>query len=173
MKHIATYGFGILLSTSLLLGCGGGTPQQGESAPSFALTDLEGQQHALEQYRGKLIMLYFWTDNCDICKREFPLVQQYYEEFQREDAPFEILAIYVGVEEDASKTFRETYGVTFPMLTDDAFEVIKAYNISATPTNYLINPQGKIARRIVGFLDKQQISSLLYNIQMNAQANGH
>jgi len=160
-----------LVALLSLAGCGGGTPQQGEVAPNFTLTDLQGDEHTLEEYRGKLVLLYFWTDNCDICKKEFPMVQDYYQEFQEEDAPFEILAIYVGTQQAASEEFKDDFGVTFPMLNDFSFDAVKKYNISATPTNYLVNPEGKIARRIVGYLDKQQVSSLLYNLRMNAKTS--
>ncbi|MDW7693201.1 redoxin domain-containing protein [Flammeovirgaceae bacterium SG7u.111] len=156
----------VFVFSAMFFSCGGPkTPKAGEFAPDFKLKGINGNDYTLSDYKGKLVLLYFWVDNCDICKKEFPVVQENYEELKGEG--FEILGIYIGDKTEPSKEFKEAYGVTFPMLVDETYKVIDEYNITASPTNYLVNPDGKIVRRIVGYLDKQQISSLLYNIKMN------
>jgi len=152
----------------VLLGCGGGaTPMPGEQAPDFTLTDLEGNTYRLsELYPNKLVMLYFWSDNCEICKKEFPSVEAYYRDLKKKN--FELLAIYIGNDPQPSREFKEQFNVTFPMLVDESAEILNTYNITATPTNYLINPKGVISKRVIGYVDRKQIESLLYNLKMNA-----
>jgi peroxiredoxin len=140
-----------------------GTPKVGDKAPEFLAEDLEGNAFRLSTYRGKLVMLYFWADNCDICKKEFPVIQDYYERLKVEN--FELLAIYIGTDKEATRTFRENFQVTFPMLIDDTGFVLNVYNINASPTNYLVNPDGTIVKRVVGFMDELQVKSLLFNLQ--------
>ena len=41
----------------------------GEQAPLFQLPDLEGKLHSLEDYLGWIVVLNFWSAECDWCKR--------------------------------------------------------------------------------------------------------
>ncbi|MEM6297636.1 MAG: redoxin domain-containing protein [Bacteroidota bacterium] len=136
----------------LLTACG--SDLRGKPAPDFERVDLDGELQALEKHRGKVVMLYFWADWCPTCKKEFPQTQEYYEELAGED--FELLAINVAQPKEASEAFREKYGATFPMLTDEKSEITDLYNVEILPTNYFIDPEGKIIRRIDGFVDKNQ-----------------
>ncbi len=160
--------FLFFLAAALLSACGGGsTPMPGDPAPDFMLADLEGNKWQLSQLaENKLVMLYFWSDNCDICKKEFPSVQEYYKRLRKDN--FELLAIYIGDNPAPSREFKEKFGVTFPMIVDESMEILNTYNITATPTNYLVNPEGKVVKRVIGYMDEQQITSLLYNLKMNA-----
>ena len=45
-------------------------------APSFALTDQNGAEHKLADYRGKVIFLIFWATWCGPCQREMPDIQK-------------------------------------------------------------------------------------------------
>lgn len=143
------------LALFLLAACGGsGKLGKGALAPDFQREDLSGESHSLTKHRGKVVMLYFWADWCPTCKKEFPQTEAYYKELYGDD--FELLAINVAQPREASEKFQETYGATFPMLTDENSEITKLYEVEVLPTNYFIDPEGKIIRRIVGFVDKNQ-----------------
>lgn len=157
---------GFLLLLTLLGACGKkGTPKPGEEAPAFSLPSLTQETHSLSDEKGKLVLLSFWTDNCDICKKEFPKIQEYYEQLPHEE--FEILAVYIGESATAPKDFKKNFNISFPILTSGQEVAFENYNVRATPTNFLISPEGKVIRKVVGFVDKQQIEGVLYNIKMN------
>ncbi|MEH0158000.1 redoxin domain-containing protein [Limibacter armeniacum] len=147
-----------------LLSCGGAkTPKPGETAPDFSLSSVDGQTYSLSGQKGKLTMVNFWTDNCDICKKEFPMIEKYYKELAGED--LEILAVYIGESKTAPEEFKQNFGISFPILTGGQEVAFGQYNVRATPTNFLINPEGKVIRKIVGFVDKQQIENLLKSLK--------
>ncbi len=149
-----------LLIISLLLSCQnmvGNRP--GNIAPDFQLSDLLGKEHQLSQYKGKVIMLHFWTDWCNACRAEFPRVEDYYRELKSDQ--FELLAINVGQAEDISADFQKDFDISFPMLTDPNSLTQKIYRVQAYPTNYFIDPEGRIIRRITGWVDKQQVEVII------------
>ena len=140
-------------------------PRQGEKAPDLELTDLNGKSHKLSEYKGKLVMLHFWTDWCEACRKEFPKLQQNYSEYQKEG--LEIIAVNVGQPTAVTKEFQDNFNVTFPMLTDEQNISTESYNVTAYPTNYLINEDGVIVRQIRGWLDGKQIHNLLHGMKVN------
>lgn len=151
----------ILLSVFLwitvhFMACNPNPLGKGNTAPNFKLKNLNGKQIGLSDYRGKVVLLHFWTDFCKSCRAEFPKIQEYYSNLQGED--FEILAVNVGQPLTTSKKFQKDFETTFPMLADTEGVMNDLYAINnAFPTNYFIAPDGKIIRKIVGWIPEKQI----------------
>lgn len=104
-------------------------------------------------------MLYFWADWCPACKKEFPETQEYYRKLKSDD--FELIAINVSQPREASEEFQRKYKATFPMLLDTDGKISKQYGIEELPTNYFIDPEGKVARRIVGWIGEPQVKVMI------------
>ncbi len=136
----------------------GGIPK-GEKAPDFETIDLHGNPHRLSDFKGKVVMLYFWADWCPACKKEFPETQEYYRKLKSDD--FELIAINVSQPRETSEEFQRKYKATFPMLLDTDGKISKQYGIEELPTNYFIDPEGKIARRIVGWIGEPQVKVMI------------
>ena len=155
MKYIQ-----MIICALLLAACSGEQGiERGEPAPDFTIYDVQGKPHRLSDYKGKVVMLYFWADFCPACEREFPETQKYYSELKGDD--FELLAINVGQAKKISQTFGSRFGATFPMLVDTASQVSKQYGVEQLPTNYFISPDGKVARRITGWVDANQVRVMI------------
>ncbi|NJO03404.1 MAG: redoxin domain-containing protein, partial [Bacteroidia bacterium] len=118
------------------------------------LRDVAERPHQLSNYRGKAVMLHFWTDFCVSCRAEFPRIQDYYEELESDQ--FELIAVNIGQPARISETFHKDFKTTFPMLVDDQGFMADLYAIKAYPTNFFIDPQGKIVRVIRGWVDKNR-----------------
>ena len=63
------------------------TPDAQTSAEQldFVLTDQNGKQVSLGDYRGKVIFLNFWATWCPPCQRELPHIQELYEKYRNSD----------------------------------------------------------------------------------------
>lgn len=131
----------------------------GAKAPNFITQDLENNTYQLEDYKEKVIMLYFWADYCPACKKEFPATQKYYQALQQKN--FELLAINVAQPAKSSERFRKKYGATFPMLLDTAGTIAKQYGVEELPVNYFIRPDGTVARKIIGWVNKNQVNVMI------------
>jgi peroxiredoxin len=131
----------------------------GNIAPDFKIKDINQQTQSLSQYKGKVVLLHFWTDFCQSCRAEFPLLQEAYESLKSAD--FELIVINIGQSGKISQDFKRDFKATFPMIADEQKITQDLYDIDTFPTNYFINPEGKIIRKIKGWLSKTQIEVII------------
>ncbi len=120
-------------------------------AQNFALKDLYGDEVHLEDYRGKVIFLNFWTTWCPACLVEMPSMQKLYREFKNKD--FIILA--VDMQEDSEKVmkFKEKFKLSFPIILDTDGVVASYYGVNAIPVTYLIDRGGYLFAAALGARD--------------------
>ena len=70
-------------------------------APAFTLNALSGQQAALSQYKGQVVMVNFWATWCGPCQQEMPLLDQMYKKYK--PAGFTLIGVNVDKEAPAVK----------------------------------------------------------------------
>ena len=125
------------------------TPVPGKvPAPDFALEDTEGKLHRLSDYRGKTVIINFWTTWCPPCREEIPSMNRAWNILK--DDGIVILAINVGEDEDTIFVFSADYPANFPLLLDRSGEVIAQWPVKGLPTTYVVAPDGTIAYRAIG-----------------------
>lgn len=123
-------------------------------APDFELPDMNGQPVRLSSFRGKTVVLNFWTKTCQPCLKEMPALQDLGKiAKQRGDV------VLVTVSTDAGPdAVRETLQVvmngeepSFPVLFDPDLEVVKdRFGTSLYPETWIIDPQGYVRARFDG-----------------------
>jgi len=128
-------------------------PYAGSPLPDFTLTDLQGQKHTLRSYHGKVVMLNFWATYCGPCIKEMPSMQRLNEKLA--DKPFTIIAVNMAEEKSDVEAFFTKYKikVTFPILLDPEGEAVEKWMISAVPTTFIIDKEGKIRYAMFGGLE--------------------
>jgi peroxiredoxin len=142
-------------------------PQGGRKmAPGFSLTDADGKQINLSDYRGKVVLLDFWATWCGGCKLEIP----WYMEFDKKYKSSGLAVIGVSMDDDgwkavkpflARKTDPETGGNTamkYPVVIGND-QLAKEYNLTSMPMTLLIDRQGKIALSHTGVVNKSDFES--------------
>jgi len=117
-------------------------------APPFSLSDLNGRTVSLSDYRGKVVMLYFWVTWCPHCQNELASVDLLHRELK--DGDFEVILVDIMEGKARVKKVVEERQYTAPVLLDEAGVATRAYHVMATPTVYLLNRQGAIMGRAVG-----------------------
>ncbi len=126
----------------------------GDPAPNFRLWDLEGEVVDLSTYRGSVVLLNFWATWCGPCRVEMPSMEVLYRHFNRKD--FEILAISTDAQGVAvTRPFRDSIGLSFPILHDSDYRVGVLYGARTLPMTYLIDRDGVIHSRVFGARDWQ------------------
>ena len=112
----------------------------------------------LNQFKGKVVLLEFWIQNCGYCISAVPNLNAIVEKFPKES--FQVIAINAhDTEEDIEKFFQRTqpkYKSVF-----DGGMVAEAYGISAYPSMVLLDKNGKVIYS--GRLDKDKIEVLIKN----------
>ena len=103
-------------------------------APDFAGTDLEGTEHALLQYQGRPLILYFWATWCPACRRDVKQIADVYE--KNKDSGVAFLSVSLDQDRQKLAEYVAEQGITFPVLFDGkGWEdpVARAYGVQATP----------------------------------------
>lgn len=127
-----------------------GTIAEGEFAPTFELTGMEGNRYSLQESlaHGPLLAAFFKV-SCPTCQYAFPFVERLYQQFRAKG--IQIWGICQDNARD-SRSFAKEYGATFPILIDDyPYETSRAYGIKFVPTLFLISPGGKVELVTDGF----------------------
>ncbi|MNX82726.1 Thiol-disulfide oxidoreductase ResA [compost metagenome] len=117
-------------------------------APEFAQMNTENKAVKLSDYRGKYVLVDFWASWCGPCRAENPKVLKAYNAFK--DKNFTVLGVSVDQERDREKWLKaiKDDGMPWMQLVDPNHDDPKGagnlYAIKAIPSNFLIDPQGKI-----------------------------
>ena len=69
-------------------------------APGFSLPETYGGSVGFESYRGRPVLLVFWTTSCGICRRELPAVSHVAPEFRSKGIG--VVAIHLGGADDVA-----------------------------------------------------------------------
>ncbi|USK73290.1 thiol-disulfide oxidoreductase ResA [Peribacillus frigoritolerans] len=137
--------------------------RKGSEAPNFVLTDMEGKEHKLSDYKGKGVFLNFWGTYCKPCEYEMPYMENQYKNFK--DQGVEILAVNVGESDYAVNNFITKHDLTFPVMIDKGREVENAYRVDILPVSFLVDKEGKVIDIITGALTEKSIQKHMERIK--------
>jgi thiol-disulfide isomerase/thioredoxin len=135
--------------------------QNPDAAPDFKLQTLDGKSLSLSSYSGRVILLNFWATWCGPCRMEIPdlieLQKQYKDSLQ-------IVSLLVDVDdvEDARK-FVAGAGFNYPVAVATPEVRMQYGGISALPTLFVLDTQGRIVQKHVGLSDPR-----LYELETRA-----
>ena len=127
--------------------------EAGAAAPAFKLpTFTSGQPVSLADYRGKVVLVDFWASWCSPCRQSLPLYGKLRENYAATD--FAIIAI--GLDEDVAdgKAFLAEHPIAYTTLQNPQGDVAKAFDLKGMPSSYLIDRDGIVRARHVGFEPK-------------------
>jgi thiol-disulfide isomerase/thioredoxin len=111
-------------------------------APAFTLENRAGGDLSLDKLKGRVVMINFWASWCGPCRQEFPALDQIYAKYK--PMGFEMVAINVESEKSDAERFLEKVPVSFPILFDPDNRVSGDYGVSAMPTTFLVDRQGRV-----------------------------
>ena len=138
-------------------------PEIGNIAPDFTLQTINGQSTALNEFRGKTVLLNFWVSSCSACVDEMPYFQTVFAGQTNEELV--VLAINCGESSQIVQSTIDGLGLTFPMLLDPDGMVCTDYKRGA-PTTFLIDGNGIIkAIRDEVFQNSEEIEIMLESQQ--------
>lgn len=143
----------------------------GDLAPEFAidrpegrleLTDLDGRPIRLADLRGKAVWINFWASWCPPCQFETPTIRALDEKYR--DRGLVIVAIQVQQTVEDGRRYAERYGLEFTIGADVTGSIFHAYRVFALPTQFFIDPEGRIRTIVNGPLDEQRATGLIESI---------
>jgi thiol-disulfide isomerase/thioredoxin len=126
------------------------------SAPSFEVLDLADKPAALADYRGKPLVVHFWATWCGVCRAE----QGSLDAIAREHAVLSIASQSGGAREVAA--YVAEHGVETRVLVDASSALAKRYGVTAYPTTFVLDPEGNIRFREVGYTTELGLRARLW-----------
>jgi thiol-disulfide isomerase/thioredoxin len=136
------------------------TPQK--STPSLKLHDLKGAPHALEDYRGKPVLLNFWATWCVPCAAEMPLLNEMQKQYQGK-----VVFIAASIDDEDMKPQIEAFikkhqGKALTVMIGATLDSLDDFGVNqGMPGTVFIDAEGKIVDRITGALKRPDLEQRL------------
>jgi thiol-disulfide isomerase/thioredoxin len=134
-------------------------------APNFTWTE-NGTKKSLNDLKGKVVLLNFWATWCGPCKKEMPDLSKISEELK--DKNFQMIGLNVFQQASAPKIedFLKSNPVSYTTVDGNedlvqAFAKASGNDMSAVPTTFILDKNGKIVETVVGGRDKDAFMKLI------------
>jgi len=135
----------------------------GSPMPPFAVADSKGQPVDITALKGKVVLVTFFASWCGPCKREFPVLVDLYKKFR--DRGFEVVAIGVDSTASLSLTFANQFSPTFPIVPDEASNLMGRFGVYGMPATFIADRDGIIRFKGDEFAPDVAISKLNATIE--------
>ncbi len=131
----------------------------GRIAPDWTMTEGGGRKHTLSEYRGKVVVLDFWSSWCPHCRDAMPTMQRLHDTYTDRG----VLLLGVNCRErtpiDAMAFVREK-GLTYPVVDGNALAV--QYRVGGLPAFYVIGRDGTLVYMHSGY--NEQVEAKLEEV---------
>lgn len=134
----------------------------GKPLPDLDLETMDGGRFKTAMTKGKVTYLTFFASWCGSCKRELPQVGDWADKLK--DRGFQVVAVGVDRNSSQSKTFVEQFNPTYPVALDPEAKSMGMFDINAMPTSFLVDRQGVVRHREVGF-KAEEVGLILRRIE--------
>lgn len=125
------------------------SPLIGRPAAPFALETFDGPRIALEDLRGRVVVVNFWASWCyPACYEEAPALERGWQSYK--DRGLVMVGINVQDKDEPARRFLAQFGHTFPNARDPAGRVSVDFGVYGVPETFFIDRAGRVRYKHVG-----------------------
>jgi peroxiredoxin len=138
----------LLVSALALTGCS--ETNSTAKMPSVQFTTLSGKTFNTDSLKGQVTLVNFWATSCTTCVKEMPMMVDTFNAYSAKG--YRMVAVAMDYDTPAFvSNFAQSRQLPFDVVHDQNGSIAKAFDgTKLTPTSYLIDKQGRIAKRYVG-----------------------
>jgi len=114
----------------------------------FVLSDLNGRQVRLSDFKGKVVLLDFWTTWCPDCRIEMPALEKLHQRLK--DRAFVLLAVDLRESQKSVRQFFSSHKLSFTALLDGNGQVGQSFGIRSIPTAFILDQDGAMIAKAIG-----------------------
>lgn len=135
---------------------------------TVAGTDFEGNEVSSADWAGDVVVVNTWYASCAPCRAEAP------DLVELADGKDGVRVLGINTEDDAgaAQAFQRTFDVPYPSIEDRTGEVIAGLNgvvpLQAVPTTVILDPEGKVAARVIGQAEGSTLEALVDEVLAEA-----
>ncbi len=131
---------------------------EGQPAPACELVDLDGTPVQLQQFRGRPVVVNFWSTWCVPCKTEHLILQNTAKHYGER---VQFLGIVYQDEEAAARDYLKKRGMAYPQMLDPGSKCSIDYGVAGVPESFFIDATGVIRHKEAGPLSGAAIAAVL------------
>ena len=120
-------------------------------APALALLDIKGKALDLSELRGQVVVVNFWASWCPPCRAEMPSLERLAGKMISEG--LRIVGVNIGESRADVEAFLKDVPVGFPVLLDNEGRTLKAWNVVAFPSTFLVDREGMLRFGVYGGIE--------------------
>lgn len=120
-------------------------PLASGAAPALNGRSVSGKPLELRGFHGRGVLVHFWAEWCPVCRAEQGAIQSIADDF-----PVITVAMHSG-DRAAVREFMEQEALSFSAIADPRGEIAGDWGVTVVPTSFVIDPEGVIRYREVGF----------------------
>ena len=132
----------------------------------FELTTLAGEVVSIADYRGKVVMVDFWSSWCVPCRVEGPILSETYLKWR--DRGVEFVGIAIWDSEGPVLDFIELHGIEYVNAIDASGLTAVDFGVTGIPEKFFINAKGEIVRKVIGPNTRETLDSILTDLTDDA-----
>jgi peroxiredoxin len=150
----------VLASLTIFTGCENKQGVKiGDAPPEISGKDIHGKNISLSQFKGKVVVLYFWKSSC--CGDILKMLQPF--QSGSKDKGLTVLAVNVGDSKETVESYERDYALTFTMLRDENSKLFKQYHLFGFPTIFILDKNGIVREKIQGDIQIERLEKLVVN----------
>lgn len=134
------------------------SPLVGRPAPAFRSVDIEARPIGSDDFAGRPMLINFWSTYCVPCVAEHEVLQAMSRRYGDRVA---FIGVVYQDRPEAIRAFldrRGTWGVT---VVDPDVRVAISYGVYGVPESFLVDRQGRIARKFTGPMEPDELDRAL------------
>lgn len=176
-RRVAIAVVGAALAVSALAGCGRDVPLSAQVGTTIIDPDdrvplegisgvtSDGEEIALEDFAGRVVVINGWATWCEPCREEMPALVITDESF--DDTLVGFLGINISDNSQEAADFAMEFGVSYPSIVDEDGAIwanIPDVPPKALPSTVIVDKQGRVAVRIIGIIDEATLPGLIQDV---------
>lgn len=138
------------------------------TVPDFTLSDLNGSDVSLSDFKGKIVVINFWAVWCKYCKEEMPDFNEL-NKTMKNDGDVVFLEIDVNEDKKTVVDYLTKNNIQMNILMDSTGELFADWGLQGLPSTIITNKDGTLYKYFPGLTSKEDVTAAINDIRNNSK----